>query len=103
MKKQGYNYHYHLAQHKWLTMNLNCWNKKYPGQYLDPTEQQYIEEHFDEMEQVKIVWDGKHYLKIKWENWSCWWANCCDHSAFYYCVMLNIDDVNLKEPAKIFK
>jgi len=100
-KKFGYLWHYHEAKEKWMTLNEECCKQipldLYENYY---SERQYIEEHFDEMEQVKLVYDyelGTHLLKIKWENFSCWWADCkC--LGMYYCVMLPIDDVHFKTP-----
>ena len=104
--KKGYAHHYEIARKQWIEMNRKCWEKKFrdsPYQYLDPQEEIYIEEHFDEMEQVKIIFDGHHYLKIKWENWSCWWHDCCTTKSFYYCVLLDIDDLDLAFPHEVFR
>jgi len=97
-KKHGYSYHYQKALQEW--MEFNTQSAKKLNIDVDGHELGYIRDHFDEMEQVKIVYDwGKgHFFKVKWESRS-WWAD--DHSHFYYCVMLDIDNVNLKQPNEV--
>lgn len=99
-KKQGYSYHYEKAVNEWMEFNIRSADKL--GINVDSFEYGYIREAFDECEQVKLVWDFTkgHLLKIKWEH-RCWWAD--DHSTFYYCVMLPIDNVDLKQPSEVFK
>ena len=98
---KGYAYHWSKAITQWNELNDKCAKKlEIPNWDYDHTEKMYIEEHFSEMEQIKIIHDYKlgHCLKIKWENWSCWWADCkC--TGFYYCVMLDIDNIDLETPA----
>lgn len=96
MDKGGYAYHYSKALEKWMDFNLESANRL--GLHVDSYEIGYIRDHFDEMEQVKLVYDHRkgHFLKIKWES-RCWWAD--DNSMFYYCVMHNVDELTLVEPA----
>lgn len=100
-KKHGYIFHWEKAREEWMTLNKECSVKLNLDLYDNfYSEQRYIEEHFDEMEQVKLVYDyelGEHLLKIKWENFSCWWADC-QCLGLYYCVMLPIDNVDFKTP-----
>ena len=96
----GYSEHYTLARKQWMDLNKKCALKLELEDYNYYHEREYIQEHFDEMELVKIVYDydlGTHLLKIKWENFSCWWADC-NCLGLYYCVMLPIDDVKMKTP-----
>tara|TARA_R100001440_G_C2520088_1_gene118773 strand:- start:2197 stop:2562 length:366 start_codon:yes stop_codon:yes gene_type:complete len=105
LKNAGYEAHFLHAEKQWKELNMTCYQKKYPNNnlrgYYDELE--YIVDHFSEMEQVKIIWsDYDHCLKIKWENWSCWWADC-DCLGFYYCVLLPIDDVRFWSPYDLGK
>jgi len=104
-KKHGYIFHWEKAREEWITLNKECSKKRSIGVDNFYSEQRYIEEHFDEMEQVKLVYDyelGEHLLKIKWENFSCWWADC-QCLGLYYCVMLPIDNVDFKTPYALAK
>jgi hypothetical protein len=100
MGKKGYSYHYQKALDEWMKFNEDSAKKH--NIEVDGYELSYIRDHFDEMEQVKIVYDfGRgHYFKVKWEN-SSWWH--ADPMHFYYCVMINIDNLNLLEPAVALK
>ena len=100
MGKKGYTYHYEKALQDWMKFNQKSADKL--GIHVDGHELGYIRDHFDEMEQVKIVydWGRGHYFKVKWESRS-WWAD--DPTHFYYCVMINIDNLNLLEPAVALK
>lgn len=99
-KKQGYSYHYEKAVNEWMNYNLKIADKL--NLEVDSHEYSYIREAFDECEQVKILYDftSGHLLKIKWEHRS-WWAD--DNTYFYYCVMLPLDNINLKMPHEVFK
>jgi hypothetical protein len=102
-KSKGYAYHWHKAILEWQELNDKCAKKlEISYQDYDETEKMYITDHFEEMEQVKIIHDYKlgHCLKIKWENFSCWWADC-NCIGFYYCVMLDIDNIDLETPASL--
>ena len=62
---------------------------------------QFALDSFDECEQVKIIFDYtryEHQLKIKWEH-SPWWTEQVLH--FYYCVLLPIDNIELKHPHEL--
>lgn len=89
----NYPYHYQTAQVQWMNQMSDCALRLNLG--CDSSEFGYIRDAFDECEQVKLVWDGHHFLKIKWEH-RCWWADC--NCSFYYCVMLDLDEVELKDP-----
>jgi len=97
-KKQGYSHHYEVALAEWMQFNIRSAQKL--GIDVDGHELGYIRDAFDECEQVKIVydWGRGHFFKVKWEHRS-WWAD--DHTHFYYCVMLNIDNVDLKQPHEV--
>ena len=96
--RMNYPNHYQKAVNEWMNKMTECALKL--NLPFDSTEYGYVREAFDECEQVKLVWDGHHYLKIKWEH-RCWWADC--NCSFYYCVMLDLDEVELKDPFTLAK
>lgn len=114
MEPQGYRYHYAKAREKFVDWYYNSHPKQelnsLRSMMLDPYEMiefddelQFALNSFDESEQVKIIYEYSgqgHCLKIKWEH-SPWWVGQVMH--FYYCVMLPIDNVDLKEPAQLQK
>lgn len=111
---KDYNWHWNKAREEWTNKFYNEYNPDYEHwkQYrsmLMPDELpshddefRYALESFNEMEQVKLVYDYKHghCLKIKWES-GAWWAS--DPLHFYYCVLLPLDGVELYDPAKMKK
>ena len=60
-----------------------------------------MESYNDTAEQVKLLYthDKGHLLKIKWEH-AGWWAGDVLHH--YYCVMLPLDNVELKFPHQVW-
>lgn len=94
----NYSQHYQTAQIEWMNQMSNCALRL--NLDCDSTEFGYIRDAFDEGQQVKLVWDGHEFLKIKWE-FRCWWADC--NCNFYYCVMLDLDEVELKDPFTLAK
>jgi len=94
----NYSKHYQTAHTEWMNQMSNCALRL--NLDCDSTEFEYISDAFDEGQEVKLVWDGHEFLKIKWD-FRCWWADC--NCNFYYCVMLDLDEVELKDPFTLAK
>jgi|TARA_R100000482_G_scaffold121803_1_gene68399 hypothetical protein len=107
----NYDDAYKQAKKEWIQTVVNSPNNPQRDQWklmLDSgvlewweiDELKYAVESWEECEQVKLVWDDRLYLKIKWEH-SPWWVGDALHS--YYCIMAPINEISFDTPYNIAK